>query len=302
MPSPSPIDCLIVGGGPAGLTAAIYLARFRRTVVVMDKGTSRAALIPTSHNYPGFVSGISGPQLLATLRTQAERYGAALRNGAVDALQPSEGGFRAAVGSATIHARTVVLASGIVDERPDLPSMREFIYRGDVRFCPICDGYEAIDRRIAVIGPLRTAIKKAVFLRTYSREITLLPLDKDPRLDAEQAEMLTRAGIARPTERLADLQTTGDTICAVMASGARLAIDILYPAMGARVRSELATALGARCNEAGCLETDGYQRTSVPHLYAIGDITQELHQISVAAGQAAIAATHVHNSLEPTYC
>jgi 2-polyprenyl-6-methoxyphenol hydroxylase-like FAD-dependent oxidoreductase len=91
------IDCLIVGGGPAGLTAAIYLARFRRNVTVVDSGQSRAALIPESHNYPGFAEGISGPDLLASLREQASRYGARLENGKVEKLRKSDGQFEATV-------------------------------------------------------------------------------------------------------------------------------------------------------------------------------------------------------------
>jgi thioredoxin reductase (NADPH) len=307
MPGQTELDCLIVGGGPAGLTAAIYLARFRRNVVLVDSGSSRATLIPTSHNYPGFPAGISGPELLANLREQAAEYGAVLREGRVDALARHDGGFRVNVGGdtlgaeTTLAAKTVLLATGIVDEKPALPSLREFIYRGGVRFCPICDGFEAMDRRIGVLGPLRNAVKKALFLRTFSRDIVLLPLDADIRLDKAQRASLREAGIAEPTEPVADLEADGERVRAVMASGAEVEMEILYPAMGADVRSELATSIGARCNDEGCLFADPHQLTSVPCLYAIGDITQELHQISVATGQAAVAATHIHNHLAPNY-
>jgi thioredoxin reductase (NADPH) len=296
---PAEIDCLIVGGGPAGLTAAIYLARFRRNVVLVDSGASRAALIPTSHNYPGFAAGVSGNELLQRLREQAEQYGAVLRHDAVTALEPAPEGLRARIGTESLTARKVILATGIVDEKPDLPSLKEFIYRGAVRFCPICDGYEAMDRRIGVVGPLRQAIKKALFLRTYARDLMLLPLERALHLAAEDEKVLRDAGIALPTQPLADLDTAGDKIEAVMADGTTQVLEILYPAMGAQVRSELATALGARSNDQGCLFADPHQRTSVPNLYAVGDITMELHQISVATGQAAIAATDVHNCLPP---
>jgi thioredoxin reductase (NADPH) len=307
MPRPNEVDCLIVGGGPAGLTAAIYLARFRRKAVIVDSGSSRAALIPTSHNYPGFPAGISGRELLSNLREQAAEYGALLREGRVDALVRHDGGFRAEIGGDTLGAetalvaKTVVLATGIIDDKPALPSLREFIYRGGVRFCPICDGFEAIDRRIAVIGPLRNAIKKALFLRTFSRDVMLLPLEAQIRLSASDRVALREAGIAEPAEPVADLETESGRIRAVMASGASVEVEILYPAMGAKVRSELATSIGARCNDEGCLFADPHQVTSVPCLYAVGDITQELHQISVATGQAAVAATHIHNSLAANY-
>lgn len=157
------VDCLIIGGGPAGLTAAIYLARYRRDILLVDDGQSRARLIPESHNYPGF-TGISGLDLLATLRSQAEHYGARLRQLRIDGLQrEADGTFVAHVGTETIGATRVLLATGIVDEAPAHPGLREVIYRGAIRFCPICDGYEAMDRRIGVLGRLDTACKKALF-------------------------------------------------------------------------------------------------------------------------------------------
>jgi thioredoxin reductase (NADPH) len=293
------IDCLIVGGGPAGLTAAIYLARFRRNVLVVDTGESRAALIPTSHNYPGFSSGISGVDLLAALRAQAERYGATLRHGEVRELaMDAHGGFAATLGSQTLAARKVLLATGIVDEEPDLPSCRKFVYQGAIRFCPICDAYEAMDKRIGVLGPIEQAVKKARFLRAYSRDVVVLPL-KGAAVGNEERAKLRELDIKVPDSCAADVTVSGDVVTVIMEGGTRCDVDVLYPALGAEVRSGLATRLGARCNENGCLYADEHQRTSVTGLYAAGDVTVELHQISVATGQAAIAATHIHNSLPP---
>src|SRR5215813_1372198 len=294
------IDCLVIGGGPAGLTAAIYLARFRRNIVLIDSGASRAALIPDSHNYPGF-AGISGEELLAKLRAQARRYGAALEHGAVESLETVENMLRARLDGGAVMAHKVLLATGIVDEKPALPSLPEFIYRGGVRFCPICDGFEAMDKRIAVAGPLRKAMPKALFLRVYSKTVVVLPFDREVRVSDKDRARLEDAGIPLPTEPVADLDTRGTIIKATFASGRSLDIDVLYPAMGADVHSELATALGAKGNAVGCLFADEHMRTSVPNLYAAGDITLGLDQISVATGQAAIAATHIHNSLPPNY-
>ena len=112
------LDCLIIGGGPAGLTAAIYLARYRRQALVVDAGESRAALIPESHNYPGF-QGIAGPALLERLRAQARRYGAELRRGTVSALARDGDVFTAVADGERLRARTVILATGLVDKKPD---------------------------------------------------------------------------------------------------------------------------------------------------------------------------------------
>jgi thioredoxin reductase (NADPH) len=295
------VDCLVIGGGPAGLTAAIYLARYLRSVLVVDSGSSRASLIPKTHNYPGFPQGIAGQNLLSELREQARRYGAVLEHGTVDQLHAAQGGLNALLGFRQITASKIILATGIVDNKPALPNLREFIYEGGVRFCPICDGYEAAGKRIAVIGKLADALPKALFLRTYSTDVRLLPLDDTVCLTTEQRHALRSAGIPEPEEPVADLLTQDNVIEAVMASGEKIKIEVLYPAMGAIVRSELAARLGARVNKNGCLIVDERQRTSVQHLYAVGDVTLELHQLAVSFGQAAIAATDINNRLAPNY-
>ena len=292
------IDCLIIGGGPAGLTAAIYLARFRRNALLFDSDSSRASLIPASHNYPGFTEGISGPQLLGILRKQAEHYGATLRQGEVNHLKKNENGkFLARAGGEQIEASTVLMATGIVDEKPSLPGMPQFIYSGIIRFCPICDGYETMDKRVGIIGPLSHVIPKTLFLRTYTPDLVMLATDKDIQCSADEIEKLHTAGLKPPAEPVADVVMSGDRLTAVMASGALIELDILYPAMGAHVRSELAMGLGTRTDDTGCLVTDSHQCTTVPGLYAAGDITLDLSQISVATGQAAIVATAIHNRL-----
>jgi thioredoxin reductase (NADPH) len=302
MTTPSRLDCLIIGGGPAGLTAGIYLSRYRRRVLVIDSGASRASLIPKTHNYPGFPAGITGRHLLSELRTQAGLFGTAIEQGSIERLEVVDNGLRARLGSRHITASKVLLATGIVDEKPALPNLQEFIYEGAVRFCPICDGYEAAGKRIAVMGRLEQALKKALFLRTYARTITLLVLDDPIRLNAQQKQLLKAAGICEPMAPVIDLTARGDLIEADLANGTRIEADILYPAMGARVHSELAIELGARANPNGCLMVDDKQRTSVPNLYAAGDVTLELHQLAVSFGQAAVAATDIHNNLPPNYC
>src|SRR3954463_12990988 len=117
------LDCLIVGGGPAGLTAAIYLARYRRKTRLIDSGESRAALIPESHNYPGF-RGIGGPDLLRRLRDQAGLYGGVLERARVSALDRGEdGAFIARTGDSEIQARFVLLAAGLIDETPQIDGL-----------------------------------------------------------------------------------------------------------------------------------------------------------------------------------
>ncbi len=284
------LDCLIVGGGPAGLTAATYLARYRRRIVLIDAGESRAALIPESHNYPGF-QGINGKALLARLREQAERYGADLRSGGVDALVREKDFYVARHSGGDLRAGTVLLATGLVDAKPVTPGLIEGVAHGAIRFCPICDGYEAMDRRIGVLGPLQHAGSEAVFLRTYSRHVILFATDSEgDRTPLEQAGV-TIAG--RPI----NVAPRGESVVLTTEDGGEHVLDVLYPAMGCTVRSELALALGADCNQAGNLRVDDHQRTSVEGLYGAGDVVSDLHQISVATGHAAVAATAIHNRL-----
>ena len=150
-------ECLIIGGGPAGLTAAIYLGRFRRKVLVVDAGDSRALSIPSSHNYPGFADGISGKDLLRVLREQALQYGADVLAGTVAGLARKGGGFTATVDGREIEASRIVLATGLKDNAPDMPGLREAVAKAAIRYCPVCDGYEAIDKNIAVYGSLKDA-------------------------------------------------------------------------------------------------------------------------------------------------
>ncbi len=152
--TPAVLDCLIIGGGPGGLTAAIYLARFRRSCLVVDTGASRAGWIPRSHNHPGFPDGIGGAELLDRMRQQAARFGAPVRLSTVEALEHRPGGgFQATIDdtAGTVAARTVILASGVDDVEPPLsylgPDLRHALRRGLVRHCPVCDAYEVSTTR-----------------------------------------------------------------------------------------------------------------------------------------------------------
>src|SRR3954467_2170472 len=190
------IDCLVIGGGAAGLTAAVYLARFRRRVLVVDSGAPRAAWIPTSHNIPFFAEGIAGPEILRRDRDTVERYGVPIEAGTVARLERGREGFSAAMkaaggGSRMIRARRVLLATGAVDVEPELPNLPDAVRRGLVRYCPICDGYESMGRRIAVIGHGERGMGEAIFVaRTYSSDVTLLTLGRPMNLSPEQRARL----------------------------------------------------------------------------------------------------------------
>ena len=179
-----------------------------------------------------------------------------------------------------------------------MEGLQEVVYRGAIRFCPICDGYEAIDKRIGVLGPVKTACNKALFMRTYSADVTLLATDDPQSAPPELRAKLDDAGIVLAPRSVAAMERQSEGVAAVLQDGARYHLDTLYPALGCEVRSDLAMSLGARRNDIGNLFVDDHQQTSVKGLYAAGDVVTDLHQISVATGHAAIAATAIHNSLE----
>jgi thioredoxin reductase (NADPH) len=267
-------------------------------VLVVDECDSRAALIPVSHNYPGY-AGISGTDLIALLRRQSEEYGARHMRGRIDALEQDDGHCFVARGAGEpIRARTVLLATGITDENPpDLPGWRRAVEKGALRYCPICDGYEARDKRIGVLGTVAGASGKCLFLRTYSADVALL-LTQAPTPDQDGALAALRdAGVTVSPGVVSDVETQDGGIAVLLASGERCEVEVLYPALGCEVRSDLAARLGARTDETGCLVVDQKQKTGVPGLLAAGDVVSDLHQISVAVGHAAVAATAIHNGL-----
>ena len=294
------LDCLIVGGGPAGLTAAIYLARFHMNVRVVDAGNGRATWIPTTHNHAGFPEGIHGADLVAKMVEQARIYGAHFEKNRVTRLDIDEerGGFVAEYGSGPVHARTVLLATGVMNRRPamDKDLHDEAMARGLIRYCPICDGYEVTDKDVGVIGTDEHGIKEAVFLRGFTPHLTLIAPSGPHRLTPEQRAKADALNIRMVDGPCRELEIEGDRLAVPTAEG-RMLFDSVYPALGSDVHSDLAKMVGADTAEAGCIKVDDHQRCSIPGLYAAGDVVIGLDQISHAMGEGGVAAVTIRNDL-----
>lgn len=290
------LDCVVVGGGPAGLTAALYLRRFLRHVRVVDAGAGRARRIPRSNNVAGFPDGISGKELLARMARHLAGTGGLVQAGTVHDLQKSADGlFEVRLDGQTLSARTVILCTGVKDRLPAVQGAEEVEAAGLLRYCPICDGYEHRDKRIAVLGNTAHGVREAAFLQTFSRQVTFVGLggcmDK-------LASDLRAAGVhALPAspERLAIAQER--EVVLTDQDGREHRFDALYAALGVDPSAELAARLDARLDKLGNIVVDAHGRTSVNNLYAAGDVVSALDQIGVAVGQAAVAATAIHNSL-----
>lgn len=298
-------DCVVVGGGPAGLTAAIYLGRFCRSVTVIDADEGRLAMIPLSHNHPGFPGGVKGCDLLAQMRTQAQEYGAELIAGNVTDVIGTEDAFTVTLeDGGSFKARTVLLATGVVNLRPPLADdvHADAVARGLLRYCPICDGFEQQEKRIGVLGADDHGLAEALFLRTFSLHITLLTL-MAADLGEQSRARLHEAGIIleeRPITALnfaREGEGTMGGVQVILQDGAQVTLDTLYPALGSQTRNTLGVALGAEVSDGKCFITDRNQRTNVPGIYAAGDAVEGLDQISVASGTGAEAAVTIHNDL-----
>lgn len=292
------LDCVVVGGGPAGLTAAIYLSRFLRSCVVIDCGAGRARSIPRSHNLPGFPDGLSGIELLARLEIQLHEYGSAVQNAEVDGITLSGSGFLVSCAGDVFRSRSVILATGVLNHKPDIPETMHAlgVSQGLIRYCPICDGYEARLTPIAVLGADRHGAAEALFLRRYGAAVTLLA-QRSLDLTTSDLQRLAKAGIDVVADPIDSLRLADDAVEVSWRGLPERSFGTLYPALGSTARNHLAAGLGADMSDQGCLLTDEHQQTSIPGFYAIGDVVEGLDQICVATGHAAIAATAIHNDL-----
>ena len=293
------LDCLVIGGGPAGLTAAIYLSRYHLDIVVVDGGKSRAATIPCTHNHAGYPEGIAGAELVQRMREQAQRYGARIESGQVTRLDLlDDGSFSAEWGSGPVKARTVLLATGVTNRRPPMDEALhdDALARGLIRYCPICDGYEVTDKKVGVIGSGTGGVNEAVFLRGYTADVTLIAPDKALAVSEADRKRLEDAGIVTidgPAEAVA----IADNCITVDTAEGHFTFDSVYPALGSDVHNQLAEQVGAKLSSDACVVVDSHQRTSVPALYAAGDLVLGLDQISNAMGQGGVASTTIRNDL-----
>ena len=288
------LDVVVVGGGPAGLTAATYLRRFHRSCLVLDSGDSRARWIPESNNCPGFPHGVSGVELLRRMQQQAAEFGTGFESAVVDSIAVEDDIFVLYGMGRSWRARCVILASGLSDKLPAAPWVEEAVACHALRLCSICDAYEATDSRIGVYGPLADIAAHGMFLRTYSQHVFLLPSDEgaggQALLDAQNAGVqLLEAG--------GQLGFDGERCTYTLAGGEAVSFDSVYPFIGAYTTAGIVAAMGATMSDTGEIVVDKHQMTNIPNLFAIGDVVSGLNQISVAVGQAAIAATCAHRLL-----
>jgi thioredoxin reductase len=290
------LDVLIVGGGPAGLSAALILGRCRRKVLICDAGQPRNA---TSQAIHGFLTrdGLSPVTELRRLaREQLAPYATVtLRDVRVEKITALDRGFRAQLADgAQIDAHKVLLATGIVDELPDIPGFRELYGRG-VWHCPYCDGFELRDRPIAVFGCDARVVAEARALTTLAGELVVCSNGRE--LEPSDRARLAVMAVRFESTPVVRLDARPEGIAIVFQSGPALEVAGLFFCTGHHERSPLAASLGCRFTAEGLVEADERQATGVPGLWVAGDAAHSVLLAIVAAGEGATAAFAIHKEL-----
>jgi len=288
-------DCVVVGGGPAGLVAGIYLARLNRRVAIVYGGESRASLIPRSYNHPAFPDGIPGQVLLRRMRDQASKFAIEHVIGRADAVERRDHCFQTAVAGSNLLSHSVICATGLLDILPPWPDAKELVRNGNLRLCPICDGYEINGAPVVVLGNTRRAVREAEFLLSFSDRVTIATMGAE--LDGVSETDLEKS-IRLVTDRLVSHRPAAENRLSLeFVGGSRMEDVAVYSARGCKPQSEIARAAGVELDEEGRIPTDLHQRTNLERFYAAGDVVTGLNQLGVAMAQAEIAAVSAHNDL-----
>jgi thioredoxin reductase len=291
-------DVIILGAGPAGLSAALLLGRCRRRVTVVDSGTPRNACSPAVH---GFLSrdGIAPAELRAAGRADLRAYPSVeLREDLALAARPLPGGgFEVELRDGPpLTCRKLLVATGVVDDLPEIDGFAGCHGRS-VFHCPYCDGWEVRDQPLAVYCRTEEACAFALGLSHWSRDLVLCT-DGPAPLDQEQRERLARRWIPVREDKLARLEHEhGELRAIVFATGAALERKAIFFHSIPRLQSSIAVDLGAQTTHRGVVKTGKHERTNVPDLFVAGDASRDVQLAIIAASEGVQAAFEIHTEL-----
>lgn len=290
-------DVAIVGGGPAGLTAAMWLGRYLHRVVLVDSGDPRNWQTRGVNGYLG-LPDVTPAALRGAGRTEARRWGAELIDGCVDGVERTKGGFRLTLESeATLDSRRLLLAYGVKDIWPDIPGL-EHIYGATAYHCSDCDGQETRGKKTVVVGVGRKAVGLALALSTWTREIVVCTNGHDPELTAPLLAQLDALNIPVLVSRVTCAHHTDRALHALeFEDGMLLDCERLFFSIGRYPADDLAQQLGCERDVEGCVHVDEHFHTSVRDVYAAGDLVPGTQIALAAAAGGAKAAIAIHHSL-----
>jgi thioredoxin reductase len=290
-------DVVVIGGGPAGLSAALLLGRCRRRVLVCDAGRPRNARARELH---GYLTRDGSPplELLRLGRGELEPYGVEIRAIEVTGVTRRKGRFNVALADrSSVESLTVLVASGVRDDLPPVPGLEE-CYGVSAHHCPYCDGWEAREKRIAVIGHGKSGAGLALSLRTWSDQV-MLCANGPARLAAAQRAQLRRHAIAVHESRIQTVDhDAGRVRHLVMADGQRVACEELFLVTRQRPQCPLPEKLGCAVTPRGVVKTDRFGATGIPGLYVVGDASRDVQFVIVAAAEGAKAAVAINKALQ----
>ncbi|WP_254766192.1 NAD(P)/FAD-dependent oxidoreductase [Salinilacihabitans rarus] len=294
-------DVAVVGGGPAGLTAALYATRLGLDTLVVDRGGGRAAMMQDTHNVIGVTEDVSGVEFLATAREQVQGYGADFRRSHVEDVtalgDDADDGFRVGTdGDETFRVRRVVLATGFTDRRPDPPLPPTG--RG-LHWCLHCDAFMFVDEPVFVMGTGDSAAYVAMILLNFTDEVDLLTRGDEPAWSEETAELLANHPVDVIEHEVTGVERdeSGWLAALEFEDGEVRPYRGGFPMYGSNYRAALAEDLGVERNDDGTVAVDDHGRTSVEGVYAVGDLTPGHNQIPVAMGEGANAGIAIHKDL-----
>ena len=294
-PSEDLWDAVIVGGGLAGLSAAVYLGRSRRKALLVDAGESMARWEPVVENYLGFPEGLSGQQLLERGRAQVKKFGVRTAADRVVRIRKVDDTFLLE-GAHRYRSARVLLATGLTHLLPDIPGANTCL-GNSVLFCKDCDAFRVRGKRIAIYGRRNEAARYALAMLAFSPAVTVLTDGREPAWDRAWQEALEEYGIPVSCGVVKKLEHRDGRLEAVSFEDKRMPVDALFATRGDVYHTDLAVGLGAEEDEEGQLIVDGDMRTTVPGLYAAGCVTPANCQMIVAAGQGAAAAQAIDRDL-----
>jgi thioredoxin reductase (NADPH) len=290
-------EVAIVGGGLAGLSAALYLARAQRSTLVIDAGRSLAVWEPEVQNYLGFPEGIAGEELLDLGRRQAEVFGAVLCRDEILDIGIEGAVFALASREHRYYASRVLLATGLFHVPPDIPSVDDCLGIS-LFFCKDCDGCRVMGRRIVIVGQRNEAVEYALGMLAYSACVVIATNGKPALWDEQHAAWIQEYVIPVYHERIVEVDhTKGQLRSLQFANGIRVAADSVFTTRGDLYHNSLAKRLGAKIDDEGQVVVNKDALTSVPGLYAAGCVTPANCQMIIAAGEGATAAQAINRDL-----
>jgi thioredoxin reductase (NADPH) len=294
---PQTREVIVIGGGIAGLSAAIYLGRAQRDTLVIDSGHSMARWEPVVENYLGFSEGVSGTELLKQGRLQAERHDVQFAEDVVENVAARDGVFVVRGKHQTYRTKRLLLATGIFHLPPEIAGVKECLGHS-MFFCKDCDGYRVREKRIAICGANDEAVEYALGMLHYSACVIIATNGNKPHWSERHARWIEEYDIPVHEGRIADVDHCDRKILGLhLANGQEVKTDYLFTTRGDVFHTELAEKLGAKLDEDGQIVVDKAMRTTVPNLYAAGCVTPANCQMIIAAGQGATAAQAINRDL-----